>query len=61
MDWVCRSIENWGKYLFDGNQFPFYDYFNGGFQIFNKEHKHIHEKLLKFYWENKEKNSMVTR
>tara|TARA_R110001592_G_scaffold291777_1_gene561272 strand:- start:271 stop:1077 length:807 start_codon:yes stop_codon:yes gene_type:complete len=55
MDWVCRSIENWGKYLFDGNQFPFYDYFNGGFQIFNKEHKHIHENLLKFYWENKDK------
>ena len=54
IDWVCSSIENWGKCLFEWDQFPFYDYFNGGFQIFNKSHKHIHENLIDFYWKNKE-------
>ena len=55
MDWVCRSIENWGLHLFGDYRFPFWNYFNGGFQIFNKSHKHIHDDLINFYWQNKDK------
>jgi len=55
MDWVCRSIENWGLHLFGDYRFPFWKYFNGGFQIFNKSHKHIHDDLINFYWQNKDK------
>jgi hypothetical protein len=53
MDWVCRSLENYGKHIFN-DTFPLHKYFNAGFQVINKEHKHLLEKLQTFYSENRE-------
>ena len=36
-DWVCRSIENYSKYIFDGFTFPLWEYINSGFLILNTE------------------------
>ena len=54
MDWTCRSIENYSKYIFDGEIIPFWEYINGGFQIFNKRHKILFDKFNKLYLEKKE-------
>ena len=54
-DWVCRSIENYSKHLFNGQEIPFWEYIMGGWQIFNKSHKEFHKKLINFYLENSEK------
>ena len=53
-DWVCRSIENYSKYLFDGFTFPLYEYFNSGFLIINKNHKKLYKDVVNFYLENRE-------
>ena len=31
VDWMLRSYENYSKYLFDNQKFPYYNYFNAGF------------------------------
>lgn len=54
MDWVCRSIENYSTYLFDGYLFPYWRYINSGFMIFNKQHKNLFRNILEFYFENKD-------
>lgn len=54
MDWICRSIENYSKYIFDGNIIPFHNYFNGGFQVVNKKHKPIFSQMLSLYNTKKE-------
>jgi lipopolysaccharide biosynthesis glycosyltransferase len=54
MDWVCRSIENYSKYVFNGFTFPYYNYFNSGVMIFNKKHKPLFDSIKKFYEENRE-------
>ena len=38
MDWVCRSLENYGKHIFE-DTFPLHKYFNAGFQVVNKIHR----------------------
>ncbi len=53
-DWILRSYENYSKHLFGGQTFPYYNYFNAGFQVINKKHKPIYEQLIKLYWDNKE-------
>ena len=53
-DWVCRSLENYSKHVFDGKIFPLWKYFNAGFQVVNKEHRHLFDELIKFYFDNQE-------
>ena len=55
MDWVCRSIENYSKFVFDGFMFPYYDYFNSGLMVFNKKHKPLFKSLQEFYQKEREK------
>jgi lipopolysaccharide biosynthesis glycosyltransferase len=54
MDWVCRSIENYSKHVFNGFTFPFYKYFNSGVMVFNKKHKPLFKSLQDFYENNRE-------
>lgn len=55
MDWVCRSMENYSKYIFDGFMFPYYNYFNSGVMVFNKKHKPLFHGLQKFYEDNRDR------
>ena len=54
MDWVLRSMENYSHYFFSGKMFPYYEYINGGFQIFNKSHKEFLDEVIKFYFMHKD-------
>ena len=38
-DWVCRSLENYSKYLFENKMVDWWKYFDSGFWIVNKKHK----------------------
>ena len=38
-DWVCRSIENYSKFIFNDKMINPWSYINGGFQVVNKKHK----------------------
>ena len=53
-DWILRSIENYSHYFFNGKMFPYYEYINGGFQIFNRKHKEFLKSVVQFYWDNKD-------
>ena len=54
-DWICRSIENYNKYLFPGDvPFELSEYINTGFLIFNKSHKQFLNDFLDFYHNNKQ-------
>ena len=55
MDWVCRSIENYSKFVFNGFTFPYYNYFNSGVMVFNKKHKEFFKTLQEFYQTNRDK------
>ena len=54
MDWVCRSLENYGKYIFN-DTFPLHKYFNAGFQVINKSHKPLIDKFKQFYVDNRDR------
>mgnify|MGYP003651778974 CR=1 FL=1 len=54
-DWVCRSIENYKKFLFPDVELDLFEYFNSGIIICNKSHKSFYEKIINFYLENSEK------
>ncbi len=54
MDWVCRSLENYSKYIFNNFTFPYYKYFNSGLMVFNKKHKLLFKEMQDFYHENKD-------
>lgn len=54
MDWICRSMENYSKFLFDDKKFDIFKYFNSGFIIINKSHKYIMKFLLQTYLDNKD-------
>ena len=51
MDWVCRSLENYSKLLFEDFMFPYYKYFNSGVMVFNKKHKKLFKSMQEFYQE----------
>jgi len=53
-DWVCRSVENYGKHLFNDVPVPFspFEYFNTGFMIFNESHREFLNYINKFYIDN---------
>ena len=53
-DWILRSIENYGKYFFDGYMIPWCDYFDSGMMIFNKDHKEFFQKIIDFFHTNRE-------
>ena len=53
-DWILRSIENYGKYFFDGYMIPWTDYFDSGMLIFNREHKDFFQKIIEFFHNNRE-------
>jgi hypothetical protein len=53
-DWICRSLENYSKFMFNNKTFPLWNYFNAGFQIVNKEHRYLWDGLIDFYFKNKE-------
>ena len=55
MDWVCRSIENYSKHIFEGFTFPYYNYFNSGVMLFNKKHKSLFDSVKLFYEDNRER------
>tara|TARA_B100000902_G_scaffold54428_1_gene61153 strand:- start:294 stop:1076 length:783 start_codon:yes stop_codon:yes gene_type:complete len=54
VDWILRSYENYSKHLFGDKKFPYYNYFNAGFQIVNKKHEYIFKQLIDLYWGNKD-------
>ena len=55
-DWICRSIENYNKYMFTGDvPFELNEYINAGFLIFNKSHKQFLKDFLDFYHTNRER------
>ena len=53
-DWVCRSIENYSKYLFDNKMIEWWKYFDSGFWIVNKKHKEFAKSMTDFYHANKD-------
>jgi len=53
MDWVCRSLENYAKYIFK-DSFLLHKYFNAGFQVINESHRELIDKFKQFYADNRE-------
>lgn len=51
-DWVCRSLENYSKYAFNGFMSKFYNYIDCGFMVVNKQHKDFFNKIVSFYHQN---------
>ena len=51
-DWVCRSMENYSKYLFNNYKFPIWEYINSGVLIMNKKHRFFYKKIIKYYLDN---------
>ena len=49
-DYECvnKSISQYGPVFFNKNTFPSWKYVNGGFQIFNKNHKDYLKSLIKW-------------
>jgi hypothetical protein len=54
MDWVCRSMENYSKHLFNDFTFPIWEYINSGFLVMNKKHKKMYKDIINFYLENRD-------
>lgn len=52
MDWICRSLENYG-YLVFNKLFPLHRYFNAGFQVINKSHRKLLDDFKTFYEKNR--------
>jgi len=53
-DWVCRSVENYSKYIFDNYMMNIWKYFDCGFIIVNKNHKKLFKSITDFYHNNKD-------
>jgi len=52
-EWVTRSINDWGKALFENQQrIDPWEYFNGGFQITSKEHIPFYNFVKDYYQKN---------
>jgi len=53
-EWIMRSIEVYQHYVFkDHNVVPFWEYYNAGMQIVNKNHKEFFNTMKSFYDNNK--------
>ena len=53
-DWIIRSIENYGRYFFNGHNINFTKYIDCGFVIVNKIHRDFFTQVTDFYNENAE-------
>jgi len=53
-DWVCRSIENYSKHIFENHMMPFWNYIDCGFMIVNETHKEFFKQVVEFYHTNKD-------
>ena len=53
-DWVMRSIEQYSKYAFDGYVMPWWNYFDCGFVLANKNHKQLFMDIIGFYFQNQD-------
>ena len=53
-DWVCRSVENYSKHIFDGTKFRIDKYFDSGFWIINENHKDFAKSITDMYHEKSE-------
>jgi hypothetical protein len=53
-DWICRSIENYKKYVFPNVDVDLFDYFNSGIIVCNRTHKDFYSKVISFYNQNHE-------
>ena len=53
-DWIIRSIENYGKYFFNGHNMDFTKYIDCGFVIINETHRDFFKQVIDFYNENAE-------
>lgn len=60
-DWVCRSMENYSKLIFDGFTFDIFKYFNAGFQVINESHKPIIDKFKEFYLNNRDQLQQIQK
>ena len=55
-EWVTRSINAWGHFMFTDMEKPkVWEYFNTGFIIANKEHEPFFKTIQEFYLENVER------
>ena len=55
-EWVTRSINAWGYFMFTDMEKPkVWEYFNTGFIIANKKHKPFFKSIQEFYLENVER------
>jgi len=55
-EWVTRSIENYGDYIFpEIPKIKPWEYFNSGFIIANKTHEEFFNKVLQYYHNNVDK------
>ena len=55
-EWVTRSIENYGDYIFpEIPKIKPWEYFNSGFIIANKTHKEFFDNVLQYYHDNVDK------
>ena len=53
-DWIIRSIENYGKYFFNGHVMDFWKYIDCGFVIVNEKHRDFFTQVTDFYNQNAE-------
>ena len=53
-DWIIRSIENYGKYFFNGHVMDFWKYIYCGFVVVNEIHRDFFKQVTDFYNENAE-------
>ena len=60
-DWVCRSMENYSKLVFDGFTFDIFKYFNAGFQVINESHKPVIDKFKEFYLSNRDQLQQIQK
>ena len=60
-DWIIRSIENYGKYFFNGHILDFWKYIDCGFVIINEKHKQFFKEVTDFHNQNAKMLSEVER
>ena len=60
-DWIIRSIENYGKYFFNGHILDFWKYIDCGFVIINKKHKQFFKEVTDFHNQNAKMLSEVEK
>ena len=54
-EWVTRSIEKYGEYLWPDITIKTWEYFNSGFIVVGKKHKEFFDKVHKYYEDNVDK------